>query len=51
MTALTDYQTLRASKYANITSFINDPEPENDLPNLIARVSAIEDWIAEQLLL
>lgn len=51
MTAIDDYKALRAATYTNITAFIATPEPVSDMPNVIARIAAIEDWIAEQLLL
>ena len=51
MSAVEDYKTLRAATYNNITTFIANPEPTSDMPNVIARITAIEDWIAEQLLL
>lgn len=45
MTAYDDYKTLRTAKYNSITTFIADPEPDTDLPNLINRLTAVEDWI------
>ena len=45
MSALTDYQTLRTEKYATITAFIANPEPTSDIPNIISRLSAVEEWI------
>lgn len=45
MSAYDDFKALRSAKYDAITSFIANPEPVNDLPNVIARLVAIEDWI------
>lgn len=45
MSALTDYQAMRTEKYNTITAFIANPEPTSDIPNILNRLAAIEDWI------
>ena len=51
MTKLEDFQAIKTAKYTNLVSFIKNPEPTKDMPNYELRLAAIEDWIAEQLLL
>lgn len=38
MSALTDYQAMRTEKYNTITAFIANPEPVDEMPNIIARL-------------
>jgi len=45
MTKIEDYRALRAAKYDAIESFIANPEPVDEMPNIVNRLIAIEDWI------
>lgn len=45
MTALETFQALKTADYANIQAFIAAPEGTDSIPNLIARITAVENWI------
>lgn len=51
MTAIETARTTYTAKYSDLMSFIEDPEPESAIPDIIARIEAIESWILEQMLL
>ena len=47
MTKYDDYKTIREAKYASITSFIANPEPEGTTQNYGERITTLEELIAE----